>query len=114
MVQTERCSCPQTAALGGHNCKVNAACSTRLRLLPVQELEGFAPAVAQLGVQECELLYGRAGYLYAWLFARRHALGWATGDGGGGDSAAAQNIAAQIVDTGERGAAVPRTAQPSQ
>lgn len=67
-----------------------------------QELVSYESAVAALDLQECELLYGRAGYLYALLYAR-HAAGGAAADP---DSAArladeARHIAAQIIETGD-------------
>lgn len=37
-----------------------------------QEVLDLAPAALRLPPGECELLYGRAGYLYALLFLRKH------------------------------------------
>jgi hypothetical protein len=55
--------------------------------------------VAALDPQENELLFGRAGYLYALLYVRRAV----TGAAGGLDAqlaAAAGRVAAQIVEAG--------------
>jgi hypothetical protein len=55
--------------------------------------------VAALDPQENELLYGRAGYLYALLYVRHRAASAA----GGIEpqlAAAAGHVAAQIVETG--------------
>jgi hypothetical protein len=64
-----------------------------------QELLRYEPAVSALDPQENELLYGRAGYLYALLYAQ-HAMGGAAGGPNPQLAAAAGYIAAQIVHTG--------------
>ena len=38
----------------------------------MQEVLALAPAVLAMPASECELLYGRAGYLYALLFLHKH------------------------------------------
>ena len=66
----------------------------------MQELLSYEPAVAALDPQENELLYGRAGYLYALLYAQ-HAISNASGGGTSAQlAAAAGRIAVQIVETG--------------
>ena len=37
-----------------------------------QEVLDLAPSVLAMPAADCELLYGRAGYLYALLFLRKH------------------------------------------
>ena len=65
----------------------------------VQELISYEPAVAALDPQENEVLYGRAGYLYVLLYARRAAIG-AAGGVAPQLAAAAGRVAAHIVETG--------------
>lgn len=77
--------------------KMDAAAASVERLVAMQ------PRVAAMPPSECELLYGRCGYLHALLFARKHV---------GGYVAKAllppslfQGIIAQVIDEGARGAA---------
>ena len=62
-----------------------------------QELTGALPEVAaHLGPREDELLYGRAGLLYALLYTRRH-----VGDDAVPDSLL-YDLAQQIIEAGEQ------------
>lgn len=65
----------------------------------LQELESWGPRVTKMPATECEILYGRCGYLHALLFARKYA----------GPTPETQQLIKQllqqIVEEGQRGAA---------
>ncbi|BDA45484.1 LanC-like protein 2 [Coccomyxa sp. Obi] len=68
-------------------------------LAQAQKLQELGPAVLQMPPGECELLYGRSGYLYALLFTRKYL---------GASSISAElvkTIVQQIVTEGSREAA---------
>ena len=60
------------------------------------ELEAFASTVTATPPTECEVLYGRAGYLYALLFVQKHV---------GRDSISSSTVVGQIQQILEAGAA---------
>jgi lantibiotic modifying enzyme len=64
------------------------------RAYHVDKLLGQMPSVMQQSAEECELLYGRAGYLYALLFAFKYA----TADV---DRAALRQLVSQIIQSGQ-------------
>ena len=62
----------------------------------VQALEQFAPTVTSMPASECEVLYGRAGFLFALLFVRKHV---------GPHAISSQTVAGLIQQILEAGAA---------
>lgn len=64
----------------------------------LQELESWGPTVLQMPSTECEVLYGRCGFLHALLFARKY-VGPSPGS-----CQLIKQLLQQIVEEGRRGA----------
>ena len=72
----------------------------------LQDLQKVGEQVLQLPPTECELLYGRCGYIYSLLFARKY-LG-----ANQRSSDLIKQLLKQIVEEGQRGAAELRSMHP--
>ena len=72
----------------------------------MQELESWGPRVLQLPSADCEMLYGRCGYLHALLFARKYA------GSSPGSQQLIKQLLQQVVEEGQRGAAQLKSLDP--
>lgn len=75
--------------------------------LCAQELESWGPRVLQMPSTECEILYGRCGFLHALLFARKYAGPTPT------STRLIKQLVQQVVEEGRRGARELKTQDPS-
>lgn len=72
----------------------------------MQELLELAPQVLNMPPTECEVLYGRCGYIYSLLFAQKYLGADAETSG------LIKQLLQQVVVSGQRGAAELRTMSP--
>lgn len=82
-------------------------CCSSVRATFLQELESWGPRVLQMPATECEVLFGRCGFLHALLFARKYV---------GPSPASAQlikQLLQQVVEEGRRGSRELRSQDPS-
>ncbi|KAL3161939.1 hypothetical protein ABBQ38_009021 [Trebouxia sp. C0009 RCD-2024] len=73
----------------------------------MQELESWGPRVLHMPSTECEILYGRCGFLHALLFARKYVGPTPT------STRLIKQLVQQVVEEGRRGARELRTQDPS-